>query len=77
MAKQNLTVQLDEDVIRRAKAAAARRGMSLSSLIARDVRAIEESDERYERAKQVAFDALANAVDRGGRSWRREDLHDR
>jgi Family of unknown function (DUF6364) len=34
VARRNLTVQLDEDVIRQAKVLAARRGTSVSGLVA-------------------------------------------
>ena len=36
MAKRNLTVQLDEEVIRQPKLLAARRGTSISGLVARE-----------------------------------------
>ena len=77
MAKRNLTIQLDETVIRQAKVAAAHRGLSLSGLVAQQLTELAAADERYERARAVALDALANAVDRGAPSWRREDLYDR
>jgi hypothetical protein len=48
MARRNLTLQLDEAVIRKARVLAARRGTSISGLVAR-----------------------------GGRTWRRDELHDR
>ena len=39
---------------------------------------LTEADERYERARAVALDALANAERPGARpSWRREELYDR
>lgn len=77
MAKRNLTIQLDDTVIRQAKIVAAHRGLSLSGLVAQQLTELAEADERYERARTVALDALANAVNRGVPSWRREDLYDR
>ena len=37
MAKTNLTLQLDEEVIRRARIVAAKRGTSVSALVAREL----------------------------------------
>ncbi len=77
MARRNLTVQLDEDVIRRAKVVAAKRGTSISGLVARQLEDLVERDSRYEEAMRRAVDALRTAARRGGRRWRREELHDR
>ena len=77
MAKANLTLQLDEDVIRRAKIVAAKRGTSVSGLVARDLGELTDQDERYEDAMRRAREILARATARGGRSWRRDELHER
>jgi hypothetical protein len=76
MARRNLTLQLDEDVIRRAKVAAARRGTSISGLVARELEDLVERDARYEEAMRRALGALRAPAARGGRRWRREDLHE-
>jgi Family of unknown function (DUF6364) len=77
MAKRNLTIQLDEAVIRHARIMAAHRGLSLSGLVAKQLTQLAEADERYERARAVALDALAGATGRGAPSWRRGELYDR
>ena len=77
MAKRNLTIQLDDAIIRRARIVAAHRGLSLSGLVTQQLTQLAEADERYERARAVALDALADAKGRGAASWRREELHDR
>jgi hypothetical protein len=77
MSRRNLTLQLDEELIRRAKVLAARRGTSVSGLVARQLRELVEEDERYEEARRVALEALSDVSRRGGRRWRREDLHER
>lgn len=77
MAKRNLTVQLDEATIRHAKAVAAHRGMSLSSLVTQQLNDLAEADQRYERARAVALDALAGATGGGAPGWNRDELHDR
>jgi G:T/U-mismatch repair DNA glycosylase len=76
MAKRNLTIQLDEETIRHAKIVAAHRGLSLSSLVTQQLSELAEADQRYERARAVALDALADATGRGVPTWRREELYD-
>ena len=77
MAKANLTVQLDQEVIRRARVVAARRGTSVSALVARELTGLVERDARYEAAWSRAVELLDQAAPRGGHVWRRDDLHDR
>jgi hypothetical protein len=76
MAKRNLTIQLDEATIRHAKSVAARRGLSLSGLVAQQLDELAEADQRYERARAVALGALADATGGGAPVWRREELYD-
>jgi Family of unknown function (DUF6364) len=77
MSKRNLTIQLDEATIRHARVAAAHRGMSLSGLVAQQLSRLVEADERYERARSVALEAMSEAADRGAPRWNREELHER
>lgn len=77
MAKTNLTIQLDAEVIRRARIVAAKRGTSVSALVAHELDELVASDERYEEARARATELLRTAVPRGGRSWRRDDLYER
>jgi hypothetical protein len=77
MAKVNLTLQLDEDVIRRARIVAAKRGTSVSRLVARELDGLVERDARYEEASRRAMELMARATPRGSRPWRRDELHDR
>ena len=75
--KRNLTVQLDDEVISRAKVLAARRGTSVSTLVAATLERMVADDERYQEARERATRALRNAVPRGGRTWERAELYDR
>jgi hypothetical protein len=77
VTKRNLTVQLEDDVIKRAKVLAARRGTSVSTLVATELERLVADDDRYQDAYRRAQRALAGAVNRGGRRWRRDDLYDR
>ena len=77
MAKRNLTVQLDDDVIHRAKVTAAKRGTSVSGLVAQELTRLAYADERYEDAQRRGEAALGRTAARGGRHWSRDDLHHR
>jgi Family of unknown function (DUF6364) len=78
MAARNLTIQLDEALIRRAKALAAEQGLSLSAMVAHDLREKLASRARRERARQAAFESMAEAAAsrRLAPAWSREELYD-
>ena len=75
MARTNLTVQLDEEVIRAARVVAARRGTSVSGLVARELERLAAQDDRYEEARRRASELMATAKPRGGRGWTRDDIY--
>jgi hypothetical protein len=77
MTRTNLTLQLDTEVIRRARIVAAKRGTSVSALAAIQLTELVDEDERVEQARGRAEAILKKAVPRGGRSWTRHELHDR
>jgi hypothetical protein len=54
---------------------AAKRGTSVSALVARQLKALVEDDERYDMARRRAQELLAEATPRGGRSWTRDELY--
>lgn len=75
MAKTNLTIQLDEEVIRRARIVAAKRGTSVSALVARELDHLVAQEDRYEDARRRAVELMAAANPRGGRTWTRDDIY--
>lgn len=77
MSRTNLTLQLDSDVIRRARVVAAKRGTSISALAATQLASLVDADERYEDARDRAMAILERAASRGSGSWTRDELHDR
>jgi hypothetical protein len=36
-----------------------------------------DQDARYEEARRRAEELMARSISRGGRTWRRDELHDR
>jgi hypothetical protein len=76
--KQNITISLDRDLIRKARIIAARRGTSISKLLASELaRTVEEAD-IYERARRQALAALDEGFHMGGQPLPpRDELHER
>ncbi len=75
MSKTNLTLQLDTDVVRQAKVLAARRGTSVSALVARQITDLVAQDARYQEAQRRALELMDQAGAHGGRNWTREDIY--
>jgi hypothetical protein len=54
MTKQNVTVSLSPQTLRKAKILAARRGSSISRLLAQQIESLVGEEEAYERAERQA-----------------------
>lgn len=78
MGRRNLTIQLDEATVRRAKIIAAERGTSISGLVTQQIEELVSDADRYEAARQRAIHYLRNPPFRlGGTRPSREEMHDR
>ena len=66
MSKQNLTVSLPQQTIRKAKIMAARRGSSISGLLAEQIEILVGEEEAYERAERQATALLDQGFHLGG-----------
>jgi hypothetical protein len=76
--KQNVTISLDRQTIRKAKIVAARRDTSISGLLARQIEILVGEEESYERAERQAVDLLDKGFHLGGaKPVSREELHER
>lgn len=76
--RQNLTVQLARDTIRRAKLIASKQGTSVSSLVARTIERLVGEDQAYEIAKRRALEFMEQGFRLGGRiRVSRDALHER
>jgi hypothetical protein len=76
--KQNLTIALDRQLVRKAKILAARRETSISGLVAAQIEALVAEDDAYEQAKRQALALLDQGFHLGGRHrFDRGDLHER
>lgn len=76
-AKNNLTVQLDREIIRKAKILAAKRGTSVSGFVASQIRESVEMDDAYEAARRNALELLQQGLHMGGGRLDRHALHER
>jgi hypothetical protein len=76
--KQNITVQLDQETIRRAKVIAAQRGTSVSQLLAGTIAEMVREEDRYEAARSRAVELLRRGLHLGGKiRSTRDELHER
>jgi len=78
MAKQNVTVSLPQQTIRKAKVLAARRGSSISGLLAEQIEILVGAEEAYERSERQAAALLDQGFHLGGViRARRDEWHER
>jgi Family of unknown function (DUF6364) len=76
--KQNLTISLDRQTIRKAKIVAARRSTSISGLVAQQIEVLVGEEEAYERAERQARVLLEQGFHLGGViRASRDQLHER
>jgi len=74
----NVTLTLDEQILRGAKALAAERGVSVSALLGQQLERLLTERRCYARARGAALQRLARGQALGGvRLPRRDELHDR
>ena len=76
--KQNITLSLEKEVIRKSKILAAKKETSISRLMDDSLQRTVENEDFYEAAKRNGLHALKKAFHLGGeRRWKREDLYER
>jgi len=76
--KQNITLSLDKELIKKAKILAAQRQMSISHMLSEELKKIIEDAEIYEYSKKRAFELISTGFHMGEKTpFTREDLHGR
>ena len=77
--KHNITLAIDRDLLKHARALAAQQGTSVSGLLAAELRRLVQNNDEYQQNKAKALALLASPPFRlGGRGvGDREALHDR
>ncbi len=78
MSKQNITLSLDRDLLRKARLLSSRKSTSVSKLLSGELERLVTESERYAQAKRSALAALKKGFHMGGRlTATRDELHDR
>jgi hypothetical protein len=76
--KQNITLSLDRDVLKKAKVLAAKKDLSVTRLLAEELTKMVYEDDQYESSRRRAIARLKKGVHLGGLTVnRRDDLHER
>lgn len=76
--KQNITLRLSRETIRKARILAARRSTSLSGLLASQVEKLANSEDEYEQAMRSAIERMEQGFHLGGvHKLDRDSLHER
>lgn len=80
MANQNITLSLPEDDLREARILAARRGTSVSQMLARMLSDLVEQETGYDGARERSLNRMREGTDLGTGGhigWSRDSLHER
>lgn len=76
--KQNITLSLEKETLKKGKILAARKDASVSRMLSDHLKELIENADRYEAAKRHAVQMLKKGFSLGGqKTWRREDLYER
>ena len=75
--KQNITLSVDKELIKKGKVIAAQSDTSVSKMLSEKLRQLVEDNEEYETAKRSALQTLKKGYRLGGKiTWNREDLYE-
>ena len=76
--KQNITLSIEKELIKKGKIIAARNDISVSKMMGNLLRDIVDKHDRYEASKRNALAIMKKGLHLGGRiNWKREDLYER
>ena len=75
--RQNITIALEQNLLRKARVLAAERGTSVSRLLAAELERLVNESEAYKRARDAALADLDRGLRLGGRPASRDALHER
>jgi predicted transcriptional regulator len=78
IGKQNVTITLSTQVVRKARILAAKRSTSISGMLAQQIEALVNEEEAQETAAKSAIARIERGLHLGGmRPVSRAELHDR
>jgi hypothetical protein len=76
-AKHNITVAIEPALLKKARVVASQRGLSVSALLAGELRELVGEDARYSAAKKRAMSLFSSPLALGGTPLAREAMHER
>ena len=77
-ARQNVTISISLDTVRKARILAAKRSTSISALLAEQIEALIDEEEAWDRSQRAALAMLEQGFHLGGQTpVSRDELHDR
>ena len=78
MPMKNITLSIDEDVVRTVRRYAAERGSTVNALVREFLTGLANREDRARKARQRIRQLSEQSTARvGSRSWPREELHER
>jgi hypothetical protein len=80
MEKQNITLALPKDILRKVKIIAIHEGTSVSGLLTRILKELVSREEGYKTALRNHLTTLEGGINlgtEGAAQWTREELHER
>jgi hypothetical protein len=76
--KQNVTISISAETVRKARILAARRSTSISGLLAQEIEKLVGAEEAWERSERSALALLEHGFHLGGLiTVSRDELHER
>lgn len=75
--RQSITIAVEQDLLRKARVLAAKRGTSVNRLLAEELARLVDESGRYDRAKAAALGELDAGLRLGGEPAARDTLHER
>ena len=75
--KHNITVAIEPGLLKKARAIAGRRGLSVSALLADELRDLVAEDAHYSAARKRAVALFSTPLSLGGAPLARDELHER
>jgi hypothetical protein len=74
----NLTITVDEEVLRKARMRALAQGTSVNAILAEYLEAYADQQARQQEATRILLAMSRKTTSgRGGRRWTRDELHER
>lgn len=74
---KNITLRMDEQLLKDVKHIAVEHDMSVSAWITQVVKKEAKSDLRYEEAAESIVRMMEEAKDYGGKTYTRDEMHER